>query len=430
MEDSVKVEEVNSTEYKVLIQVAPENVDKKFDEFFESIKKQTQVPGFRKGRAPVARIRQYFGKKARPSLSQMLVGEYYGKALQDSDINPVGNPTLEGMKSDSEYPGEFGFDNSYSVELSVEVLPKLNPTGYRDLDLELPQRDSKELFNDKMRKYQEQFAERSQITERGAKLGDALVIDFAGSIDGKPFEGGTAKGFSVESLGKGHFVPGFEDQIIGVMTGETRVINVIFPSEYRAKHLAGKDAKFEVTVQNIVEIKLAKVNEDLAMMVGYESVDELNEHVQNDTDYECRLNDRHMMDHQITTKLLEINEFDAPKSMVEKEQLRLLGNNNLNNIPEQAKEELQKMAAYNVRRALLMDAIYEKEDNIEVTPDELSKMLGEHAQKNNQTKDELVSNLYNTNQMDNFVGVLKLAKVVDFIVDSSKKGSEESNGNK
>lgn len=427
MEDTVKVEEVNSTEYKVMIQVAPENVDKKFNEFFENIKKEAQVPGFRKGKAPVSRLKQFFGKRARPSVSQMLISEYYGKALQDNDISPVGNPTLENIKSDSEYPGEFGFDNSYTVELSVEVLPKLDPTGYKDLDIELSQQNNKELFDAKMKEYQKQFAERSQITDRGAKLGDALVIDFVGSIDDEPFEGGISKGFSVDSLGGGHFIPGFAEQIVGTKIGETADVNVTFPSEYRAKHLAGKDAKFEVIVQSIVETKLAEINEDLAMMVGYESVDELNEHVQNEADNERKLTERHMLDHQITTKLLEINKFDIPKSMVEEEKINLLGNAKLEDIPDQAKEELQRISDYNVRRAILVDAIYEKEDDIEVTPDELNNMLDERAQRNNQTKDELVSSLYNSNQMDTFVGVLRLAKVFDFIIDNSKKESEKSN---
>jgi FKBP-type peptidyl-prolyl cis-trans isomerase (trigger factor) len=164
-------------------------------------------------------------------------------------------------------------------------------------------------------------------------------------------------------------------------------------------------------------------------MVGYESVDELNEHVQNETNKECVLRDRQIMDHQISTQLIEANEFDAPKSMVEQEKTRLLGNVKPDSLPQKAKEELQTMAEHNVKRAIIMDSIYEKEDDIEVTPEELNQMLEEHARANNQTKDELVSNLYNSNQMDSFVSVLRLASVVDFIINHAKKESEESDGN-
>jgi len=427
MQNIVEVEELSGSEYKISINVPAELVDKKFDEFFESIKKQAVVPGFRKGKAPVSRLRQVYGQKARPTVSQMIIGEYYTQAVKDHDINPVGNPLIEDMKPGDQYPGKFDFDNSYSVSLTIEVLPKLDPIGYKGLSLDFPEHDENELFNVMMKQYQEQFAERSQITDRGAELGDSLVIDFKGFVNDKPFDGGEAQGFSVDSLGQGHFIPGFEDQIVGMKAGETKDINVTFPEEYRAAHLAGKDAKFTVTLHSVVETKLAEVDDDLAMMVGHESVDELKEHVQKETDKERKARNRLMLDKQITNALLEKNQFDAPKTMVEKEMLRILGKNKLQNLPPQARDELKSMAEYNIKRAVIMDAIYEKEDDIEVTPEELNKMLEEHAVRNNQTKDELVSNLYNSGQMDNFVGVLRLSSTIDFIIDNANQESEEEN---
>ncbi len=425
MEDTVKVEALSETEYKVSINVPSEVVDKKFDEFFNSIKNQVQVPGFRKGKAPVQRIKQFFGQKARPSVTQMIIGEYYAKALKDSEINPVGNPIVSDMKTGDEYPGKFGFDNSYSVDFTVEVLPKLDPIGYDNLQLDFPQHDEEELFNAMMSKYQEQFAEKRQITDRGAKFGDSLVMDFIGYVDGKPFDGGAAQGFSVDNLGKGNFIPGFEDQIVGMKAGENKNIVVTFPKEYRASHLAGKEAKFAITVHSIVETKLAEVNEDLAMMVGYESVEELENHVRAETSKERRLHDRFLLDGQITAKLLELNSFEAPKSMVEKEMLRMLGKNKLQNLPQQGRDALLEAAEKNVKRAIILDAIYEKEEAIEVTPEELNKLLNEHAAKNNMSKDELVSNLYNSGQMDNFMGVLKTSSTIDFIIDHANQESEE-----
>lgn len=430
MQEIVKVEELSGTEYKISINVPSEVVDKKFDEFFNSIKGQAEVPGFRKGKAPISRLKQVYGQRAKPSVSQMIIGEYYAQALKDSEINPIGNPIIEDMQDGAEFPGTFGFDNSYSVDFKVEVLPKIDPVGYDNLQLEFPEHDDNELFNAKMRGYQEQFAERRQITDRGAQLGDSLVMDFIGYVDGKPFDGGAAQGFSVDSLGTGSFIPGFEDQIIGMNAGEAKDINVTFPEEYRATHLAGKEAKFAITVHSIVETKLAEVNEDLAMMVGFESVEELNENVSSDTSKERRIRDHQLLDNQITTKLLELNDFIAPQSMVDKEMLRILGKNKLQNLPPQAKDELQVLSERNIKRAIIMDAIYEKEDEIEVTPDELTKLLEEHAAKNNMTKDQLVSNLYNSGQMDNFMGVLKISSTLDFIIDHAKQESEESDGSR
>jgi len=425
MQKIVEVKEVNVSEYKISINVPSELVDAKFEEFFQGIKGQAQVPGFRKGKAPISRLKQFYGQKAKPTVSQMIIGEYYTQAVKDSDIKPVGNPVIEDMKQGDEYPGTFGFDNSYSVELTLEVLPKIDPTGYNGMELDFPKHDEGDLFNTMMKQYQEQFAERKQITDEGAKLGNSLVVDFQGFIDDKPFEGGKAEGFSVDSLGQGHFIPGFEDQMIGMKAGETKDVAVTFPKEYRATHLAGKEAKFVVTAHSIVETTLAEVDNDLAMMVGYESVDELNEHVEKETGKERKARNRMMLDKQIIDGLFEQNEFAAPKTMVEQEVLRLLGKNKLQNLPPQAKDELNKTAEFNVKRAILIDAIYDKEEDIEVTPDELNKMLEEHATRNNQTKDELVSNLYNTGQMDNFVGILRFASTIDFIIDNATKQESE-----
>ena len=403
-------------------------VDNKFNEYFKSVKDQVQVPGFRKGKVPINRLKQMFGTQARPAISRMLVEEYFTKAIRDKELNPVGNPTIEDLKADAKYPGKFDFDNSYSINLMVEVLPKIDPSGYKNLQLDFPQHDDDELFNFKMNEYRNQFAERKQITERGAELGDSLVIDFIGYIDGVPFDGGAAQGFSINKLGKGSFIPGFEDQVVGMKTEESKDIFVTFPEEYTAEHLAGKEAKFAVTVRGIIEITPAEIDGDLAMMVGCESVEELNERVKNESVEERRARDRQMLDGQITDKLLELNKFNAPKSMVEKEMLRLLGNMKMQNLPPEAKDQLHIMAEKSVKRAILMDAIYEKESDIEVTPDELDKMLNEHAEKNNMTKDQIVSNLYSSGQMDNFMGVLKTSNTMEFIINNSNKESEQDNG--
>jgi len=429
MTNSISIEEINSTEYKISIQVPPEGVDKKFTEFFDGVRKSTQIPGFRKGKAPISRLKQLYGQQSRPTVAQMLIGEYYSKALQENEITPIGNPKINNLEPGDKYPGKFGFDNSYSIELTVEVLPSVDPQGYKNMDLEFPKHDNDDLFTKKMGEYQKQFAEKSQITNRGAQLGDSLVIDFTGYIDDEQFDGGTAAGHTIDALGESHFIPGFEEQIVGIEAGDTKEINTKFPPKYHADHLAGKDVKFDVTVHSIVETKLAEVNEDLAMMVGHNSVEELNTHILSEIGNEQKTLDRAMLDRQIVTKLLELNPFDIPKSMTNNEELRILqaSKNKMENLPEEARDELNKLANFNVRRAILMDSIYEKEDDIEVTPEELNTLLEEHAKVNNQSKDELVSSLYNSGQMDNFVGILRVANVFDFIIGHSNKESEESN---
>ena len=429
MQEKIKLEKLSDTEYSISINIPAEEVDQKFNEFFESIRSKVQIPGFRKGKAPVSKLKTMFSEHARAPVSQTLIGEYYTKMLQENEISPIGNPIFKDLTPKSKYAGKFGFDNSFSVTLTVEVLPKLDPNGYKNIKLELPALTDDNMANAKLIKYREQFAERNQILNRGAQAGDTLVIDFIGYIDEKPFDGGQAKGHVIDKLGKANFIPGFEDQLIGVKSGETKELNVVFPKQYRAKHLAGKNAKFNVVVHSIVETKLADVDEDLALMVGLESVDALNKHINEEVIKEKHTRDRQIADRQIVDKLLKINKFDAPKALIADETKRLMSRINAKDLPSNIIQELQKNAEYNVKRAIILDAIYDKEDSLEVSPGELSDLLEKHAKENNKTKDELVSALYNNGQMDGFVGILRTSKVIDFIINNSDKNkSEEDHG--
>lgn len=436
MQDTVTVEEVSAIERKISIGVSSDTVDKKMTEFFQGIKGEVQVPGFRKGKAPVSRMKQFFGQKARGSIAQMLISEFYSQAIRDYDFNPVGNPTIKEFQPGDEYPGKFGYDNSYTVDLVVETLPKVDPEGYKGLELNFPEHNLDEIVERKLLEYREQFAEHNQITDRGAQNGDSLVIDFTGKLKGEsePFSGGSAKDFSLEKLGTGNFIPGFEEQMIGMTLETPKTITVTFPEKYHAAHLAGKEAEFEVVIHSIVETKLAEIDDDLAMMVGYETVDELNEYIRGEAEKEANNLTKRILNNQIVQELIKKNEFEVPKSMVRFEHERLVKqmNNQNRQLPQEAVDALQHTARFNVQKAILIDSIYEKEEDIEVTPAELESMLETHAARNNTTKDELASMLYRTNQMDAFMGVLRTEKVIDFIIENAvaKTESEEKSGDK
>ena len=417
----IKVEALSTTEYQISINVPSSAVDKKIDEFFQSVKNKAQIPGFRKGKAPTIILKQYLGDKAKAPVAGLLASEFYEKAIKENDIVPLGQPTIKNFTSGSDYPGKFGFDNSYEVEFLVEVSPKIDPVGYNGMELDIADVKEDTLVNHRMHEYRDQFAERAQVLDRGANPGDTLIIDFIGYIDNVAFEGGAATGHTLDKLGQANFIPGFEEQLLGTKVGETKKIFVTFPKEYHAKHLEGKDATFDVTVHSIVSAKLAEENDDLAMMVGFSTLDELKAKIAKDAQQEKRAIIRQRMDHQIMTKLLENNKFDAPKRLVDAEYKHIMSRIKTDQLPAEFLGELHKNAEFNVRRALIANAIYEKESSIEVTPEELDAKLEEQARQSNKTKDEVISALYNSNQMDNFVGVIRFTKVIDFIIDNAKQ---------
>lgn len=421
MQENIKVEALSTTEYQISITVPPSAVDQKFDEFFESIKSKAQIPGFRKGKAPVAMLKQYFSSKAKAPVAGLLASEFYDKAIKQNDLVPLGTPTIKDFNAGSEYPGKFGFDNSYEIAFLVEVSPKVDPIGYKEMELEMAEVPETAMINHHLHEYRDRFAERTQVLDRGANLGDTLIVDFVGCLNNVPFEGGSAKGHTLDKLGQGTLIPGFEEQLLGMKVGETKKIFVTFPKEYHAKQLEGKDATFDVTVHSIVATKLADENDDLAMMAGFNNLEELKANIAKEVKQEQKAIVRQRMDHQIMTKLLEANKFDAPKKLVDAEFKHIMSRIKADNIPDEFKAELRKNAEFNVRRALIANAIYEKEPSIEVTPEELDIKLEEQAKQSNKTKDEVISALYNSNQMDNFVGVIRFTKVIDFIIDNAKK---------
>lgn len=430
--EAIKVEELSGIKRKILLNVDGNTVNEQIDEFFDEVKKTAHIKGFRKGKVPVTLLKKQFGEHAKAAVSQSLIVEYYTQALKDHNLNPVGKPTVEGFTPQSKHPGTFEADNSFKAEMVVEVLTEVDPQGYVGLSLDVPEQNTDELVERRMLEYREQFAERTQVTDRPAQLGDSLVIDFKGFMGVNQFEGGSADGFAIDKLGQANFIPGFEDQIVGMNSGETKSIEVTFPENYGASHLAGKKARFEITVHSIVETKLAEVNEDLAMMAGFSTVEELEENIKREVTSIADQQNRGRLEFQITQELLKANDFEIPQALINEEFYRIanqVSGGKVENLQKEVQDALKNTAKMNVQKALLFDAIYEKEDAIEVGPDELEEMLEEHAQKNNKTKDELVSLLYNTNQMDAFMGVLKNKKVVDFIVESANQTeSEESNG--
>lgn len=425
--NNYKVTNISDVLCEISIQVPPEQVDEKINKMAEIMRPNIELPGFRKGNVSLSHIKSAFRNNILNSVSQAICGEYIQDAVKELNISPVGAPRimdqekwLTDIGNGKKIIGKFSFDNSYSVVLYLDVLPKIDPTGYVGMDLVKPNINQDDIKNNKLLALRKQFSQRLPV-DRACCLGDCVVIDFVGKIDGVEFEGGSASGHILNELGKAGFIGTFEEQLVGMKKGDEKNVEVVFPAQYRKAELSGKNAVFEVKMLNVIEVKLADVDSDLAMMAGFETVELLHEELDKQVVAEAESKVRNVLDRAIVEKLLQVNVFGAPAPLVEKEAGRIISGVGMKNVPNEALDNIRRAAVFNIKRAMLFDAIYEKEKDIEITPDELDNLLQQHAQANGKTKDEIVSMLQNAGQMDNFVGILRVSKVLDFIISKANK---------
>jgi len=296
----------------------------KLDSRIAEIRPQMNLKGFRPGKVPAAHVKKMFGKSIMSELIEGLVSETNQKALEDADVRPASQPAVD-MDGDMEVVLEGKADLAYT--LNVDVMPEFEPTDVKVLEIERPvtpvaDKDVDEALQ-KLADQNQQYKPRGKTAK--AKDGDAVVIDFVGKIDGEPFDGGAAEEQTVV-IGAGRFIPGFEEQLIGVKTDDETELNVTFPEDYQAENLKGKDAVFEVKVREVRMPKKAEIDEDFAKNFGLESLEQLREmmtaQIQNDHDTASRqkakralldvLDEKHSFDQE--KEAGNLDEEDAGKS--------------------------------------------------------------------------------------------------------------------
>lgn len=421
--DEIKVEKINEVQYRVEISASAETVDQKLENLLKESANDIEVKGFRKGHVPMKELKKMFRDKSKQTLSQAVVTEGFFKAIKDHDLLPVGDPIIEKEPQRKDYAGEFGFDGSFYISLILEVLPKITPTGYIGMGISLDdvQMDDVVLFEQLKSEKLNLLASHIPVN-RPLQNGDNVVIDFRGTVDEVAFDGGTAENFNMENFGSGLFIPGFESGMVGMMTGETRLVNVKFPDNYGEKTLAGKDAVFEVNVKAITQVQLPEYNEEVAVYNGFETLAEMETKLKQEVQHKKHQAIKQSVENQILNSLLEKNQFMVPGGLIRQEVGRLMHANGLTDfdaLNDATKQQLIGAAQNNVRRVIVLNAIYEQEKGVEISPEELDSALTYLAQQNNKKKDEFVSELVNSKQMDVVMANMKVGKVLDFIVNHS-----------
>ena len=279
----------------------------------QKIAPQVRMPGFRPGKVPANLVKKMHGPALHSEALNASVQETVDSLLREKALRPAIRPDV---RLNDDY--EEGKDAELTIEL--EVLPVIEAPSVDGLKLErlvVPVTDAK--VDDslaELAKNQKSFKDAPKT--RKAQDGDQLIIDFVGKVDGVAFEGGSAEDQPLE-IGSGRFIPGFEEQLAGVKTGEEKTITVTFPADYPAEHLAGKEAAFDITVKQVKVVGETKVDEDFAKSLGLEGLDQLKGLLRGQLEQETNGLTRTQMKRQLLDQLAGAHDFAVPPSMVEAE---------------------------------------------------------------------------------------------------------------
>jgi trigger factor len=306
----VSVETTGALERRMEVQVPAAQVEKAVDERLQRLSRTVRLKGFRPGKVPVKVVRQQFGPQVRQEVLGDVMQSSFAEAVSQEKLVPAAGPRIEPINV------EQGADLKYRA--TFEILPQIQLAGIDSIAVTRPTAEVTTADVDAMiQNLREQRATYAPI-DREAQDTDRVVVDFAGKLDGQPFEGGQGQDVSIV-LGAGRMLADFEKGVRGAKAGETRTIDVAFPANYGAPNLAGKTAQFEVTIKSVEQRQLPELDEEFATLYGVETggIERLREEVQDNMRRELGEAARGRVKTQIMDALLAANPLDLPKSLVE-----------------------------------------------------------------------------------------------------------------
>ncbi|AWM17938.1 trigger factor [Bacillus subtilis] len=422
---SVKWEKQEGNEGVLTVEVDAETFKTALDDAFKKVVKQVSIPGFRKGKIPRGLFEQRFGVEAlyQDALDILLPVEY-PKAVEEAGIEPVDRPEIDVEKIEK---GE-----SLIFTAKVTVKPEVKLGDYKGLGIEKDDTAvTDEDVQNELKSLQERQAELVVKEEGAVEEGNTVVLDFEGFVDGEAFEGGKAENYSLE-VGSGSFIPGFEDQLVGLEAGAEKDVEVTFPEEYHAEELAGKPAVFKVKIHEIKAKELPELDDEFAKDIDeeVETLAELTEKTkkrleeakENEADAKLR--------EELVLKASENAEIDVPQAMVDTEldrmlkefeqRLQMQGMNlelytQFSGQDEAAlKEQMKEDAEKRVKSNLTLEAIA-KAENLEVSDEEVDAELSKMAEAYNMPVENIKQAIGSTDAMKED---LKVRKAIDFLVEN------------
>ena len=432
------VEKVSGNQVKIAFEIPAEKFDEAVSKAYLKIRGRVNVPGFRKGKAPRKLIENMYGEGVfyDEAFDILFPGEYEA-AVKENDIKVVDRPEVDEVK-------QIGVGKDLQFTVKVFVKPDVELGEYKGLKAtKFVHRVTDEEIDRRIQQDVDKATTMADVTDRNVENGDTVNLDYAGTVDGVAFEGGTAKGQTLE-IGSGHFIPGFEEQMVGMAIGEEKDLNVKFPDEYHAENLKGKDAVFHVKVNGIQAKVVPALDDDFAADVSeFNTFDEYKAGIVKELNDRAQKNADTQLENSLVQQAVDASDCDIPDAMIDDETDVMIREMKLRMMYQglqfedyikytgQTEDQIREMYKPEAKNRVKMQLVLEagiKAEGIEPTEEEVEKAIADEAERAGREVEDFKKSL-NDRQKEYLKENAAIRKFVDLIV-ASAQVEEKDEGEK
>ncbi|MBZ8132258.1 trigger factor [Afifella sp. IM 167] len=422
------------------VTVPASELDERLAARLEELRGQVRLKGFRPGKVPPDHLKRLYGKAAMAEIVEKIVAETTRNALAERGEKAAMQPQVEMTEDEAEANEILAARADLTFTVNYEILPEFEVVDIKGVKVERPIADvSDEEVEERLQQIGESGRSYEEV-KRKAKDGDRVTIGYVGKIDGEAFEGGTDDNTQIV-IGSGQFIPGFEEKLKGLKAGDEKPIEVTFPQNYPAAHLAGKEAVFDVSVKEVAAPQEIKLDDEFAQRLGVESIEKVKEAVKSQLESEHGSVTRQSVKRQLFDALDEKHDFPLPEKLVEQE-FENIWRQVLHDVEhhgrsfedegtteEAARADYQKIAERRVRLGLLLSRIGEQAE-VQVTEEEMQRALYEQVRRYPGQEDRVVEHYRNNpDAVQALRAPIFEEKVVDYLLElaevTDKKVSRE-----
>ena len=420
---SVQVEKLEKNMAKLTIEVPAEDFEAAIEKAYQKAKGKITVPGFRKGKAPRKMIEKLYGVGVfYEDAANIVIPEAYGKAAEECGEEIVSRPSVDITQIEAGKPFVFTAE--------VALKPEVTLGQYKGIEVEKKEIEvSEEEIQAAVDKERESNSRTIDVDDRAVEKGDMIKLDFDGSVDGVPFEGGKAQDYPL-TIGSGSFIPGFEDQLIGAKIGEELDVNVTFPEDYQAENLKGKAAVFKCKVNEIKVKELPEADDEFAQDVSeFDTLAEYKEDIKNKLMAQKEADAKRAKENTVVEKIVENATMEIPDAMID-EQVRRMADDFTRRIESQgisveqymqftgmdAEKMLEQMrpeAVKRIQNSLVLEAVA-KAENIQISDEKLDEEIAKMAESYKMEADKLKELMgdYEKEQMKNDLAIRAAVELI------------------